>query len=204
MPDHAPPLPAEYGAIKPGAIADEGPIGERWAWGRRRVPRDPSTGPGGRRTRAVKEAPRVSDSTDEAVAVADVGEHRRGRHRERVTVVRGSRSRRIVRRLDTWTVFKVSLVFYLCVLVVIIIAGVLLWNIAAAFGFLNSIDKSVKTLFDYTKFTLHPRAVLEYTIAAGAGLAVVGTLVNVVAALLYNLIADVVGGVQVVVVSDDD
>jgi hypothetical protein len=109
-----------------------------------------------------------------------------------------------VRRVDPWTVFKVSLVFYLFVLVVVVVAGVLLWIIASALGFLHSIEKSVKVLFDYTTFTLHPGPVLEYTVAGGAALAIVGTLVNVLAALLYNLIADVVGGVQMVVVADDE
>ena len=87
--------------------------------------------------------------------------------RERVRVVRGRRSRRIIRRIDTWTVLKVSLVFYLCVLIVVLISGVVLWNVAQAFNFTHDIEKSVKTLFGYNTFTLHPTPMFEYTAMGG-------------------------------------
>jgi hypothetical protein len=110
---------------------------------------------------------------------------------------------RVVRRIDTWTVLKVSLVFYLCVFVVVLISGVVLWNVAQAFNFTHDIEKSIKTLFGYNTFTLHPGPMFEYTVLGGIVLTVVGTLVNVLAALVYNLIADVVGGVQVIVVTEE-
>jgi hypothetical protein len=123
--------------------------------------------------------------------------------RDKVRVVRGRRSRRIVRRIDTWTVLKVSLVFYLCALIVVLISGVVLWNVSQAFNFTHDIEKSVKTLFGYNTFTLHPKPMFEYTALAGAILAVVGTLFNLLVALVYNLISDVVGGIQIIVVTED-
>jgi hypothetical protein len=124
--------------------------------------------------------------------------------RLKVQVVRGIKSRRLVRRLDVWTVLKVSVVFYALAVVSLLVAGVILWNLAATFGVVHSIEKSVRTLFDLKTFTLHPGAVLGYAVAAGALLCVVGVMLNVIAALLYNLISDVVGGIQVVVVSEPD
>jgi hypothetical protein len=123
--------------------------------------------------------------------------------RDKVRVVRGRRSRRIVRRIDTWTVLKVSLVFYLCALIVVLISGVVLWNVSQAFNFSHDIEKSVKTLFGYNTFTLHPKPMFEYTALAGAVLTVVGTLFNLLVALVYNLISDVVGGIQIIVVTED-
>lgn len=128
-----------------------------------------------------------------------------GRHgRRQVEVVRGRRSRRIVRRVDTWTVLKVSAIFYLCALLVVVVATVLLWYLASAFGTIHAIEKSVRTLFDYTTYTLHPGAVFLYTALGGLLFAVFGTLLNVLAAMLYNLISDVVGGLQIIVLSEDE
>jgi hypothetical protein len=111
-------------------------------------------------------------------------------------------SRRLLRRFDTWTVFKVSLVFYLLLLVIVLASGVVVWSVAVNLGFIADIDKAVRSLADDRSFTLHPGNVLLYSALTGAVLALFGTLLNVIASLLYNLISDVVGGVQIVVVSE--
>lgn len=108
-----------------------------------------------------------------------------------------ARSRVAVRHLDVGSVAKMSVLFYLVVLVVIVVAAVLLWVAADVFGTLPSIEKSVRTLFSLRKFRLHPGAVALYTAAAGAVIAMVGTLANILLSLIYNLIADVVGGIRV-------
>jgi len=71
-----------------------------------------------------------------------------------------------------------------------------------ALGSIDSIEKSIKTLFDLKTFTLHPANVAKYTAAGGAVIAVAGTLFNVLAAFTYNLISDAVGGIRFEVVSD--
>jgi hypothetical protein len=113
-----------------------------------------------------------------------------------------AQSRRTVRHLNVWTVFKVSLAFYFMVLVAVVVAAVALWYIADAFGSVTSIEKSVRTLFDLSKFTLHPGQVFKYTALGGAVLAVCGTFANVLAALMYNLISDLVGGIRFDVVDE--
>jgi hypothetical protein len=126
------------------------------------------------------------------------------RGRRQVEVVRGRRSRRIVRRVDTWTVLKVSAVFYLCAWLIVLVAVVLLWIIASAFGSIHDIEKSIRTLFDYNSYRLHAGAVFFYTAVGGLLLALIGTLVNTLAATLYNLISDVAGGLQVIVLAEDE
>jgi Transmembrane domain of unknown function (DUF3566) len=111
------------------------------------------------------------------------------------------RSRVTIRHIDVWTVARVSLVFYLLVAIAVVVASVLLWYAANAYGSLNSIEKSVRTLFDLKTFTLHVDRVAEYTAAGGLVLALVGTLVNILAALTYNLICDIVGGFRIEVES---
>ena len=113
-----------------------------------------------------------------------------------------AQSRRTVRHLNVWTVAKVSLAFYFMLLVAVVIASVLLWYIADAFGSIDSIEKSVKTLFDLKSFTIHPRSVAIYTSIGGGVLAVCGTFANILAALMYNLISDLVGGIRFDVVDE--
>ncbi len=108
-----------------------------------------------------------------------------------------ARTRMVLRHVDVGTVAKVSVMFYLLVLVVIVVAAVLLWVAADVFGTLPSIEKSVRTLFSLRKFQLHAGAVALYTGAAGVLIAIVGTLANIVLALIYNLISDTVGGIRV-------
>jgi hypothetical protein len=107
-----------------------------------------------------------------------------------------------VRHLNIWSVAKVSFIFYFLFFAAVVVASVMLWYVANAVGALQSIEKSVKTLFDLSKFTLHPSEVAKYTSAAGGVLAILGTLGNVLAALMYNLISDLVGGIRFQVVDD--
>ena len=66
------------------------------------------------------------------------------------------RSRRLIRRFDIWSVFKVSVIFYICVFVVMLVAGTVLWNVAAAFGVVTDGEKLVRSLFALNTFILHP------------------------------------------------
>ena len=50
-------------------------------------------------------------------------------------MAQGRRVRRVVRKIDTWSVLKVSALFWLSVVLIMLTAGVLLWA-AAAIGLL--------------------------------------------------------------------
>lgn len=122
-----------------------------------------------------------------------LGPSRRRRARRPTRV----RTRATIRHLDIMTVIRVSVLFWAVVLITLVVASVLLWTFADAFGTLPSIQKSVRTLFSLKSFQLHPGTIAMYTAAAGVVIAVAGTLASIVLALIYNLIADVVGGVRV-------
>jgi hypothetical protein len=119
-------------------------------------------------------------------------------------VVRDVHNRLVVRRVDVWSVFKVSFVFYLCVLVVMLVAGTVLWNVAEAFGVITTLEKLVRSLFALTSFQLHPLTALMWSGAVIGALCFIGLLFNILAAVLYNLISDVIGGIQVTVVGDQE
>jgi hypothetical protein len=129
---------------------------------------------------------------------------RPARPRRGPRVVQGRRSRRVVRRIDTWTVFKLSFLFYLCGGLIVLIAGVALWNIAGAFDVITNVEKFIQKLFDLQSFKLQADAILGYSAIGAAVLVLLGTGANVLMALLYNLISDVIGGVQVIVLEETD
>jgi hypothetical protein len=147
-------------------------------------------------------ARRVAEAVAPGVSY-EIGKERRFRRRK-VTVVRSRSDRRLVRRIDTWTVFKMSFCFYALMLIVVMVAGVVTWYVAQRVGFVTDIQKSVRSLADDRSFVLHGNAAFKYCGLGGAVLALAATILNVVAAILYNLLSDVVGGVQVVVVTEPD
>ena len=107
------------------------------------------------------------------------------------------RSRATVRHIDVLTVLRVSVIFWLVMLTAVVVASVLLWVFADAFGSLPSIEKSIRTLFSLKSFKLHPGQVAFYTFLGGLVVSIVGICANVLFAVIYNLIADVVGGFRV-------
>jgi len=120
----------------------------------------------------------------------------------RPVMVQGRRVRHVIQQIDPWTVLRLSILFYLCVLLVLLVAGVVLWNIASAFGVLHNFEKFIRQLFDLQSFKLHPSVALEAFAIGGVLLVLLGTALNVIAAFLYNLISDVAGGIQVTISED--
>jgi Na+/H+ antiporter NhaC len=95
-----------------------------------------------------------------------------------------------------------SLLFYLCVFMVLMVAGIVLWNIAQGFNVIASVEKFIRSIFDLQKFKFRPMVVLQSSFVGGLVLVLLGTGANVLGALLYNLISDVVGGVQFIVLEE--
>jgi len=109
----------------------------------------------------------------------------------------------VVRRVDTWTVLRISVLFYLTMLVVVLVAGTLLWAVASTAGVIHNFEKFVRDLFSLDSFHFAGPAVLEGTAIGGLVLVLIGTGCNVLVAVIYNLISDVVGGVEVTVLEED-
>jgi hypothetical protein len=101
------------------------------------------------------------------------------------------------------SVLKVSVVFYACVFVVLLVAGVVLWLVASAAGVVGNVETFIGDLFALDEFHFEAFQILRAAFAGGAVLVLLGTALNVLAATLFNLIADLVGGVEMTVVEDD-
>lgn len=106
-------------------------------------------------------------------------------------------ARVVVRKVGPWSVFKMSLVFYLCVMLVLLGAGVILYGMLGAMGALDSTTRLVRDLFSDRTFEINGRWLFTRALGVGLVMVVVWSLINVFVAFLYNLIADLVGGIEV-------
>jgi hypothetical protein len=107
-----------------------------------------------------------------------------------------------VKRVDVWSVLKVSLCFYLCALIVSLVAGMMLWLVADAFGAIHNIEKFFGDLFDDKGFHFLSGEILRAATLIGLALVCLMTMWTVLAAAFYNLFAELVGGIEVVVSED--
>ena len=111
-------------------------------------------------------------------------------------------SRVVLKRLDPFSVLKVSLLFYLSMFLILLIAAVLLWGAAESVGVVGNFESFMDSI-GFTDFTFEAPQLLRGAGLGGAVLVFAGTFGNVVMAVLYNLISDVVGGIKVTLGEDD-
>lgn len=110
---------------------------------------------------------------------------------------RSRQARVVLRKLGPWSVLKISFLFYLCVMVVIIGAMMILYAILGAIGSLDSLTRLIRDLFADQSFEIHGGWLFSRGLAIGLALVVLWTLINVFVVFLYNLLSDVVGGIEV-------
>ena len=109
---------------------------------------------------------------------------------------------RVVRHVDPWSVFKIAIVFNLVLYGVLLTAGVLLWNVAYATGTVDNLERFFES-FGWSDFEFDGGAIYHASWIAGL-FGVVGlTGAIVLAATLFNLITDLVGGVRMTVLEEE-
>ncbi|MBT8199318.1 MAG: DUF3566 domain-containing protein [Acidimicrobiia bacterium] len=112
------------------------------------------------------------------------------------------RVRRIVRKIDPWTVLKVSLVLWTVVMLAVLLGLVIMWSLLRNAGTPDTILDFINGFGLFEPITLEGqnlfRAVLFMCITSAILLSGVSTLM----AVFYNLISDIVGGIEVVVLEE--
>ena len=114
------------------------------------------------------------------------------------------RTRRTIRHIDPWSVFKVSLLLYICLYIAAMIAGVLLWSAAVNSGVIDNIESFVEEVGSYAVWQLDGEEIFRRTSVIGIVLMVAGVAFNVLMAIVFNLISDLVGGVRVTILEEDN
>lgn len=117
--------------------------------------------------------------------------------------LRARRVRRLVRHIEPWSVLKMSLIFYFCLWVILLIAGVILWRFAVTAGTVEKFENFIEELFALETFTFNPDQIFRVSALGGLVMVVAGSGFTVLMAVLFNLISDLIGGVRMTVVEEE-
>lgn len=115
------------------------------------------------------------------------------------------RVRRIIRKIDPWTVLKVSAVVWAVVALALLLGGVIFWSVLERSGLP---DRLTEFMIEITLIEegSQPFANVESFLRVGIFGSVVwwvsATGASVALAIIYNLVSDVVGGFEVVVLEE--
>jgi hypothetical protein len=99
-------------------------------------------------------------------------------------------------------VLRVSLLFYASLLLAALFASTLLWLVASQLSVLDNVEEFMGEMLSIEDFEFVGSSLLRVVALAGAMLVVLGTVANVLLAMLYNLISDVVGGVELTLLEE--
>lgn len=112
------------------------------------------------------------------------------------------RVRRVIRKIDAWTVLKVSLVFNAVMALVTVLGSVVFWSVFVNAGIPERLNELAVTIGIENGITLNGPTYFRIVVL----LAVVGTIMMTglftLGAVVYNLISDLVGGVEFVVLEE--
>ena len=117
--------------------------------------------------------------------------------------VKARQVQRVVTRIDPWSMLRVSLAFALCLWLIIVVAGVLLWQGAVVTGSIGKVEDFLAQLLAESSFSIDGLKVFTGAAVAGIVLFVAGALFAVITSVLFNLIAGVFGGLRFTVVEHE-
>jgi hypothetical protein len=117
--------------------------------------------------------------------------------------IRKDRSfRQVVGRIDVWSVLKVSLCFHTAAMLTTVVAIIVCWTAASAVGIIKNLEKFLGTVFEIKNFSFINFEVLQGVLLIGFVFVALMTILSVMAAALYNVFAEAVGGVEIYVVEE--
>lgn len=149
-------------------------------------------------TMTVDQTPGVTFSAPPAASAPPPPQNTVGRGQGKA--VKARQVQRVVTRIDPWSMLRVSLSFAFCLWLIIVVAGVLLWQGAVVTGSIGKVEDFLAQLLAESSFTIDGLKVFEGATVAGLVLFVGGALFAVVTSVLFNLIAGVLGGLRFTVV----
>jgi len=150
------------------------------------------------------EAPTLRPGAADVGAVPTIDPRERRRTRKRVARPAVRRVKRTVKRIDPFSVLKLSLFYYTCFLIVWAgIVAVAYW-IVQSMGLFDAIeDFSTGFALEWGEIDISLWLVERWALLIGGALVIVGALINAFLAVLYNLASDLVGGLEVTFVERD-
>jgi hypothetical protein len=117
--------------------------------------------------------------------------------------VRARKVRRVVRHVDPWSMLTFSVLFHLCVYAALLLASVLVWNAAAATGWIENIESFIRELGDYQTYEIQADVVFRAAMVIAGILTLASSVLVVLLTVIFNLISDLVGGIRLTVVEEE-
>lgn len=125
------------------------------------------------------------------------------RRRVRAERFEARKVRRLIRHVDPWSVLKASLLLFVCVWLIFMIAGVIVWTVARSSGTVGKIEDFVGTNFARSNWRLDGDFLFRQFGLIGLILTLAATAATTIAAVVFNLISDIIGGVWVTVIEEE-
>jgi hypothetical protein len=115
------------------------------------------------------------------------------------------RVKRTIRHINPISVLKLSLFYYGCFLVLLLILTAILYSVLKSLGFFDTLENVGRGLVipSLRNSNIDLMWMERWAFIIGLTLAVVGSLINALLAFLYNIGSDLVGGVEITFVERD-
>lgn len=107
-----------------------------------------------------------------------------------------------MRDVDAWSVAKVGLIFHAALYVVVLLTGLLLWNVGSATGTIDNVEQFMES-FGWDSFTFKGAELFRAMAVLGIFAILGGTGLWVLGAMVFNLITELVGGIRVTVLEEE-
>ena len=151
----------------------------------------------------VAEHPDAGEAAEEDALVVAPPATRPSRRTHRAEMKASARRvRRVVRHIDTWSVFKVASIFVACIWAVVVLASLLVWRAAVTSGSVENTENFIVDL-GFEDFSFNPQQMFEALLSAGAVVAIATVFFIWLLTVLFNLICDLTGGLRITMIEQD-
>ena len=115
---------------------------------------------------------------------------------------RGRRVRRVVRRIDLWSVLKLAIVLYTCLYVAVLATLALLWGLAYSSGQIEKVESFMADV-GMDNYRFYGDQMWRACAMIGAVGVLTATVLTVLTAALVNVISEMTGGIRLVVIEEE-
>lgn len=119
--------------------------------------------------------------------------------RRRLGRLRARKVRRILRHVEVWSVLKVSVVFYFCLWLVLLVSGAVVWKVATQAGLIDNVENFLQES-GFDEVNIDGETMFRAWATGGFIMVFASTGFTVLLAVLFNLISDMMGGVRFTVI----
>lgn len=113
------------------------------------------------------------------------------------------RVRRLIRHIDPWSMLKLSILFFLSVWLIVMIAAVIVWTVAQGSGTVEKLETFVQSNLGVTDWKLDGEFLFRQFGLVGLILTLGASLAATIGSVVFNLISDIIGGVWISVIEEE-